>query len=147
MQNTELGALTLQSDLRKIVDGMNNLLEEGSVRSQVEELQIFVWLLNIERPSDVEDSPLIKKSSMAKEMSSTDIGEILSLRVEMHFLKEVERLYKVSSGIDRLKQMESTSTTSVPSISDVATSGGDTINGVLDSIGGFMSASASSIMS
>ena len=104
MQNTELGALTLQADLRKIVDGMNNLLEEGSVRSQVEELQIFVWLLNIERPSDVEDSPLIKKSSMAKEMSSTDIGEILSLRVEMHFLKEVERLYKVSSGIDRLKQ-------------------------------------------
>ena len=144
--NTELGALTLQSDLRKIVDGMNNLLEEGSVRSQVEELQIFVWLLNVERPSDVEDSPLIKKSSMARDMSSTDIGEILSLRVEMQFLKEVERLYKVSSGIDRLRQMES-GTTSVPSISDVATSGGDTINGVLDSIGGFMSASASSIMS
>ena len=39
----ELGALILQADLRKMVDGMNNLLLEGSVR-KMEELQVFVWL-------------------------------------------------------------------------------------------------------
>ena len=156
----ELGALILQADLRKMVDGMNNLLLEGSVRSQMEELQVFVWLLNVERPADVKDSPLINKSSMSNILSPTDIGKILSLRVEISFLKEVERLYHVTpSNLSHSQNKKNTTmatnnngnTTNniISNATNAITSGenlisavtGDTINGVLDSIGGFMSMS------
>ena len=54
------------------------------------QLQVFVWLLNVDRPSDVKDesTPILKSSALAM----VQVKEILRLRVEERFLREVENL-------------------------------------------------------
>ena len=86
----ELGALTLQAEVRTLLDGINSMLSSGSVRSQMAQLQVFVWLLNVDRPSDVKDesTPILKSSALAM----VQVKEILRLRVEERFLREVENL-------------------------------------------------------
>ena len=86
----ELGALTLQAEVRTLLDGINSMLSSGSVRSQMSQLQVFVWLLNVDRPSDVKDasSPILKSSAL----SMDEVKDILRLRMEEKFLREVGNL-------------------------------------------------------
>ena len=85
----ELGALTLQAEVRTILDGINSLMTTGSVRSQLGNLQAFVWLLNVEHPKEVLDNPILLKSSTLQNEPGA-IQSILRLRVEDSFLRAVD---------------------------------------------------------